>query len=106
MIQESLQIINIETEIATKAADFDNQSAEFAVKRSELQRQLAEVNASGTLIITAPEDGSVENMVYTVGQMTSAGDSLAQLMPGEYLNFSWYYGCQISASLMYPPETG
>lgn len=38
LIQESLQIINIETEIATKAADFDNQSAEYAVKRSELQR--------------------------------------------------------------------
>lgn len=81
-IQESLQIINIETEIATKSADFDNQSAEYAVKRSELQRQLAEVNASGTLIITAPEDGSVENMVYTVGQMVTPGDSLAQLMPG------------------------
>ncbi len=81
-IQESLQIINIETEIATKSADFDNQSAEYEVKRSELQRQLAEVNASGTLIITAPEDGSVENMVYTVGQMVTPGDSLAQLMPG------------------------
>ena len=82
LIQESLQIINIETEIATKSADFDNQYAEYAVKCSELQRQLAEVNASGTLIITAPEDGSVENMVYTEGQMVSPGDSLAQLMPG------------------------
>ncbi len=81
LIQESLQIINIETEIVTKSADFDNQSAEYAVKRSELQRQLAEVNASGTLIITAPEDGNIENMVYTTGQMVTPGDSLAQLMP-------------------------
>lgn len=87
LIQQSLQIINIETEMATKSADFDNQSAEYALKRSELQRQLAEVNASGTLIITAPEEGSVENMVYTVGQMVSPGDSLAQMMPGGQPDF-------------------
>ena len=81
VIQESLQIINLETEIAMKSADFDNQSAEYALKRSELERQLAEVNASGTLIIKAPEDGTIENMVYTAGQMVSAGDNLAQVMP-------------------------
>ncbi|WP_349290185.1 MULTISPECIES: HlyD family efflux transporter periplasmic adaptor subunit [unclassified Tatumella] len=82
LIQEGLQVISLETEIATQSADFDNKAAEYALKRSELQRELAEVNASGTLIITAPEEGNIENMVYTAGQMVAAGDSLAQLMPG------------------------
>lgn len=82
LIQEGLKIISLETDIATQSADFDNKAAEYALKRSELQRELAEVNASGTLIITAPEEGNIENMVYTAGQMVAAGDSLAQLMPG------------------------
>ncbi|WP_285181108.1 hypothetical protein, partial [Mycobacterium tuberculosis] len=46
-IQESLQITNLESDIVTRAADFDNQISQYQFQRNDLQRQLAEADASG-----------------------------------------------------------
>lgn len=81
VIQESLQISSLESELLTKGIDYDNQISQYEAQRSDLMRQLAEVDASGTLFITAPSDGKIENMSVTEGQMVSTGDSLAQLTP-------------------------
>ncbi len=83
LIQEGLQIINLESEITSTSTDFDNRISEYELKLSEFSRMLAEVDANGTLVITAPVTGKVENMAFTEGQMFSLGDSLAQILPGD-----------------------
>ena len=80
-IQEALQISALESELLTKGIEYDNQISQYQYQRSDLKRQLAEVNASGSLFITAPSDGKIESMSVTEGQMVAQGDSLAQLMP-------------------------
>jgi len=80
-IQESLQITNLQSELSTKATDFDNQISQYQYQRSDLNRQLAEVDAGGTLFINAPSDGKIDSLSVTQGQMVNAGDSLAQLVP-------------------------
>ncbi|MDR0806843.1 MAG: HlyD family secretion protein [Enterobacteriaceae bacterium] len=81
IIQENLKISNLQSELTTRAADFDNQIAQNQFQLNELQRQLSEVDAAGMLIITAPSDGRIESMSVTEGQMVNPGDSLAQLTP-------------------------
>lgn len=81
IIQESLNIIQLKSELITKAADFDNKISEYQYQFNDLQRQLTEVNARGILIISAPTDGRIESLSVTEGQMVSASDSLAQIIP-------------------------
>ncbi len=80
-IQESLQIINLRSEIVIKAADFDNQISQYQFQRNDLQRQLTETDASGSIVINAPTDGRIESLSVTLGQMVNTGDSLAQIIP-------------------------
>ncbi len=87
LIQESLKIINLETELVTTNTEFDNKISEYELKLSELNRYLAESDASGTLIIKAPVTGKVENLALTEGQMFSLGDSLAQILPGSQQHY-------------------
>ena len=82
-IQESLQITNLRSELVTRAADFDNQISQYGVQRNDLDRQLAEADAKGSLLITAPTDGKISSLSVTPGQMVNAGDSLAQLVPAQ-----------------------
>lgn len=82
-IQESLQITNLRSELVTRAADFDNQISQYGVQLNDLNRQLAEADAKGSLLITAPTDGKISSLSVTPGQMVNAGDSLAQLVPAK-----------------------
>lgn len=82
-IQESLQITNLRSELVTRAADFDNQISQYGVQRNDLDRQLADADAKGSLLITAPTDGKISSLSVTPGQMVNAGDSLAQLVPAK-----------------------
>ncbi len=82
-IQESLQITNLRSELVTKAADFDNQISQYGYQRNDLERQLAQADAKGSLLITAPTDGKISSLSVTPGQMVNAGDSLAQLVPAK-----------------------
>lgn len=88
IIQENLSIIQLNSELVTKIADFDNKISEYQFQLNALQRQLTEVNAKGTLIISAPSDGRIESLSVTDGQMVKADDSLAQLIPA---NTDSYY---------------
>ncbi|WP_145483306.1 HlyD family secretion protein [Yersinia rohdei] len=81
-MQEALQIINFESEIIIRAADFDNQISQYQLQYGDLQRQLAETDATGILVINAPVNGRIESLSVTTGQMVNVGDSLAQLVPG------------------------
>ncbi|PXY99664.1 colicin V secretion protein CvaA [Gilliamella apicola] len=88
IIQENLSIIQLNSELVTKIADFDNKISEYQFQLNALQRQLTEVNAKGTLIISAPSDGRIESLSVTDGQMVKTDDSLAQLIPA---NTDSYY---------------
>lgn len=81
ILQKNIQITSLKSELVTKAADFDNEILQKQYQTNELQRQLAEMDAAGTIFITAPTDGKIESLSVTEGQMVSPGDSLAQLIP-------------------------
>ena len=81
-MQEALQITNLDSEIITRAADFDNKISQYELQYGDLQKQLAETDATGVLVINAPVDGRIESLSVTTGQMINIGDSLAQLVPG------------------------
>ena len=87
IIQENLSIIQLNSELVTKIADFDNKISEYQFQLNALQRQLTEVNAKGTLIISAPSDGRIESLSVTDGQMVKTDDSLAQLIPANTDNY-------------------
>lgn len=81
LIQQGLQITSLKGDLITKATDFDNQISQHRYELSDLQRRLAEMDATGTLFISAPVDGQIESMSVTQGQMVNTGDSLAQIVP-------------------------
>lgn len=81
VIQESLQMTRLQSDLITQSADFDNQISQYQYQLNDLQRQLTEVDAKGILIINAPSDGKVESLSVTEGQMVNPGDSLVQLIP-------------------------
>ena len=83
LIQQGLQITTLKGEIITRAADFDNQISTHRYELSDLQRRLAEMDATGTLMISAPADGKIESLSVTQGQMVNTGDSLAQILPAD-----------------------
>lgn len=80
--QNALQVLVLEGDIRTRAADFDNDIFRMEMQRSELVRQDAEDDAAGTLLVTSPVDGRVDTASMTQGQATSSGDVLAQVIPG------------------------
>lgn len=59
----------------------DSQVTQYYIRRNDSDRQLAEADAGGTRLITAPSDGLVSTLSATEGEMVSAGDSLTQLVP-------------------------
>ena len=85
--QFSAQIINLEASIKTQQTDFDNQINQLLIRKSELQRQLAETDASGEILVSAPLAGRVESVSATPGEMISPGDSLVQVLPGKVTRY-------------------
>ena len=81
LIQQNLQTTRLKGDIITKAVDFDNQISQHRYELSELQRRLAEMDATGTIFISSPIDGKIESLSVTLGQMINSGDSLAQIIP-------------------------
>ncbi len=80
-VNDSLKITHLNSEIMLKEADFDNQISQYKIQRDDLQRQLGEIVASGSLLVTSPIDGRIESLSVTVGQMVTNGDSLVQIIP-------------------------
>ncbi len=80
--QNALQVLVLEGDIRTRAADFDNDIFRMEMQRSELVRQDAEDDAAGTLVVTSPVDGRVDTAGPSHGQAVSVGDALVQVIPG------------------------
>jgi len=96
-LQQEQQILSLRSELLTRAADFDSQIAQYHIRRDDTLRQMAETSAEGSRLITAPAAGRVSSLSVTEGQMVSAGDSLAQLVPAE--------GARLSLVLWLPGDT-
>ncbi len=80
--QNELQVISLENEIRTRASDYENEILRMEMKKNELTRQLSEDDAASEIIVTSPVSGRVDSTNMTVGQSTSQGDALAQIIPG------------------------
>ena len=80
--QNELQVISLENEIRTRSSDYENEILRMEMKKNELTRQLSEDDAASEIIVTSPVSGRVDSTNMTVGQSTSQGDALAQIIPG------------------------
>lgn len=81
--QNALQITELESQIHTQSASFDNQMYQMELQRYELQKELLNIDAGGTIIVRALAAGRVDSLSVTVGQMVNIGDSLLQVLPNE-----------------------
>ncbi|EPL3857820.1 HlyD family secretion protein [Klebsiella pneumoniae] len=84
----ALQITALESQIHIQAAEFDNQVYQMELQRYELQKELLNTDASGTIIIRALTDGRINSLSVTVGQMVNVGDSLLQVIPRNIKHYS------------------
>lgn len=85
--QNALQVTNLESQIQTQAAEFDNRIYQMEFQRYELQKELINADVSGEIIIRALSDGKVDSLSVTVGQMVNTGDSLLQIIPKDIENY-------------------
>ncbi|CAI1550038.1 HlyD family secretion protein [Serratia plymuthica] len=79
--QNALQITALESQIHTQAAEFDNQIYQMELQRYDLQKEMLNIDADGTIIVRVLADGRVDSLSVTVGQMVNVGDSLLQIIP-------------------------
>lgn len=85
--QNTLQIISLESQIQTQAAEFDNRIYQMELQRFELQKELVNTDASGEIIVRALSEGKIDSLSVTVGQMVNIGDSLLQIIPRKVKNY-------------------
>jgi membrane fusion protein len=79
--QQQAELIKFKNDIATRSSGFDSQMSQYSNQRSELQKQLNEAHASGTLYVDSPAEGRLAATTVTTGQMVGAGDLLVQIVP-------------------------
>lgn len=79
--QNILQIISLESQILTQAAEFDNRIYQLELQQSELMKELVTNEAGSGIIVRALTDGRVDSLGVTVGQMVNPGDTLLQILP-------------------------
>lgn len=80
-MQEEVQLAQLNSDLITRAADYDNQISQSQSQLSDLSQRLAESNGNDLLVISAKMDGIVESLSVTSGQMVESGSSLAQIKP-------------------------
>ncbi len=75
-MQLESQITQLNSDIITKAADFDNQiSSQYNRANDYKKNQLVESNANGNIIIKSTSDGRIESLSATQGQTVDNGSS-------------------------------
>ncbi|WP_338885725.1 HlyD family secretion protein [Xenorhabdus sp. TH1] len=77
----SIRITDIESQIQTQSAEFDNRVYQMELQRYELQKELINTDAGGEVIVRALSDGKIDSLSVTVGQMVNHGDSLLKITP-------------------------
>lgn len=90
--QNSLQITALESQIQTQSAEFENRIYQMELQQYELQKELANTDAGGEIIVRALSSGEIDSLSVTVGQMVNIGDSLLQIIPqkiDEYFLIIW-----------------
>lgn len=86
-IQETLQISQLNSQVLTKAAEFDNNITQNIFQKNELQRKLIESDAGSAIVIISPVSGQIESLSVTPGQMVKSGGVLAQIQPQQEKSF-------------------
>lgn len=85
--QNALQIISLESQVLTQAAEFDNRIHQMQLQRYELQKELVNTDAGGEIIVRAVSGGKIDSLSVTIGQMVNVGDSLLQIVPQKIKNY-------------------
>lgn len=79
--QNALQVTALDSQIHTEAADFDNKIYEMELQLYELEKELFNTDAGGTIIVRSMIDGQIDSLGVSIGQMVNIGDSLLQIIP-------------------------
>lgn len=79
--QNALQLTSLESQIRIQAAEFDNRIYQMTLQRYELQKELVNTDMESAVVIRALSEGKIDSLSVSTGQMVSAGDSLAQILP-------------------------
>ncbi|PHM66590.1 HlyD family secretion protein [Xenorhabdus sp. KJ12.1] len=77
----SIRITDIESQIQTQSAEFDNRVYQMEIQKYELQKELINTDAGGEIIVRALSDGKIDSLSVTIGQMVNPGDSLLKIIP-------------------------
>lgn len=85
--QNALKITELESELRTQEAEFDNRIYHMELQRYELQKERVNADAEGEIIIRALSSGKIDSLSVSVGQMINVGDSLLQIMPDTFSAF-------------------
>ncbi|MDE9459193.1 HlyD family secretion protein [Xenorhabdus bovienii] len=85
--QNLLEITNLESQIQTQAAEFDNRIYQMEIQKYELQKERVNTDAGSEIIIRALSDGKIDSLSLTIGQMVNVGDSLLQIIPEKITNY-------------------
>ncbi|VDY45939.1 Colicin V secretion protein CvaA [Salmonella enterica subsp. arizonae] len=93
--QNALQLTSLESQIRIQAAEFDNRIYQMILQRYELQKELINTDIESAVIIRALSDGKIDSLSVSTGQMVSAGDSLAQILPDTVRHYYLVLWCQI-----------
>lgn len=83
-VQEKMQIINTESDIATRKIEFQNQILEYELKLQDLEREMSAAEAETDVYVVAPESGKLETLNTSVGQYVTFNDNLAQMLPSSH----------------------
>lgn len=90
--QNQLRLSQVESEIQTKSAEFDQQIWQMNIQKFQLKRELASTDVSGALLMTSPVNGLVDAINVDNGLMVEKGRELVQIIPGnieKYLLQLW-----------------
>lgn len=85
--QNALKITELESELRTQEAEFDNRIYHMELQRYELQKERVNADAEGEIIIRALSSGKIDSLSVSVGQMINVGYSLLQIMPDTFSAF-------------------
>lgn len=88
-IQNSLRMIELDSQIQTQAAEFDNQIYKMELELYNLKKELINTDVSSDLMVKSDINGKIDSLGFYPGQMVNPGDVLFQVIPDKISYYSF-----------------
>lgn len=80
--QHRLQVMAMDNALIAQAVEFNNQIRQLFIQKNALLNQLAELDASESPTVVAPQAGIVDALNVTDGQTVRRGEGMLNIIPG------------------------